>query len=132
MKTLKDIITDCAEYMGWSVRFYMGKSEYAEFSKRSPAGEDFSFIVCFDRLSQIPYLVNDYYKSFDIDEHVKMWLDAKANGVADVPGVVELVQDAQYIDNDILQLSSALGGAFSNEDVRKLVLAEDNDEEKTV
>lgn len=48
--------------------------------------------------------VRDYYNGFIIDDFVSMWLEAKGNGIPGVPGAVELVKEAQEIDEMIADL----------------------------
>ena len=97
-------VENIAEGLGWSVRFQTQKNsrgeteKYVEFSQDSPAGEDFSFYVFYGKLPEIPTEVYRYWQGFDIEEHVKMWLEAKSNGVRGVPDVVTLVDDAQEIE----------------------------------
>ena len=100
----KKKIIDTAEELGWSVDFDTeeyprGKREkMATFSQVSPAGEDFSFYVFYENLPGIAREVYSYWQDFDVDEHVRMWLDAKANGVVGVPDAVTLVDDAREIE----------------------------------
>lgn len=105
MKITKKKIVEVAESLGWTVRFNKqtrwadGKTEkYVEFSQESPAGEDFSFYVFYDALHDIAHEIYTWWQDFDVEEHVKMWMEAKSNGVRGVPDVVTLVKDAQDID----------------------------------
>ena len=124
-KSLKTIIEDTAESNGWGTHFetqrvkaYNGgkwdkwKTEkYVEFRQPSPLGEDFSFEVFYDCLSEIPKQVYEEYSSFDMDEHVMMWLEAKRNGSRGIPGVIALANDAVEIEKMILDLAFALRDA---------------------
>lgn len=76
-----------------------------EFEKYSPAGEDFVFYANSDSLARDVRL---YAEDFDIEDHVRMWLNAKENGVGGVPGVVELVDDARDIEEMLGELADAL------------------------
>lgn len=125
-KSLKTVIEDVAESLGWTCRFGKQKSKryisgkwdkevtekYVEFSQYSPAGEDFSFCIFYYRLSNIPMKIYDEYEEFDIDDHVRMWLEAKANGMRDVPNARVLVKDAEDIEQMILDLAAAIRDAF--------------------
>ena len=110
MKITKKKIEDVAEELGWSVdwqtqEYPKGKTEkLVEFSQESPAGEDFSFCVFYDTLYDIAHEIYTWWQDFDIEEHVKMWLDAKSNGVGGVPDVVTLVEDAKEIEDMCKQL----------------------------
>lgn len=105
MKITKKKIEDVAEELGWSVdwqtqEYPKGKIEkMVEFGRESSAGEDFSFCVFYDTLRDIAHELYAQWQNFDIEEHVKMWLDAKSNGVGGVPDIVTLVKDAQEIDD---------------------------------
>ncbi len=105
MKITKKKIEDVAEGLGWSVDWQTqknlkGKTEkYVEFRQESPAGEDFTFCVFYDALYDIAHELYNWWQDFDVEEHVKMWLEAKSNGVGGVPDVVTLVKDAQDIDD---------------------------------
>lgn len=115
-KATKDHVTGIAEALGWTVRFctqtrnaYDGRLEkYAEFSQFSPAGQDYSFVVFYDALREIPEKVFETWDNFDIDEEVALWLEAKRNGVSGVPSVVDLVKDQQDIEQMLYDLWSAL------------------------
>ena len=91
--------------------------KYVEFSQMSSAGEDFSFYVFYDRLEDIPREVYEYYDDFDVDDHVRMWLEAKKNGVGGVPNARVLVKDAEEIEEMILTLSMAIRDAFGKRGV---------------
>ena len=114
-RSKKTIITEIAESLGWGADFDEQKNartskieRYVEFSQYSPAGQDFSFCVWYDKLGEIPRKVFDYWQDYDIDEEVKMWLEAKANGVGGVPCARVLVHDQEDIQNMIYDLWSAL------------------------
>lgn len=114
LKISKQMITETAEKLGWTVDFgdqrnSSGKlDKYVEFFKMSPAGEDFGFCVFYDTLADIADEVESFYSGFDIEEHVSMWLDGKRHGTSGVPDIVTLVNDAKEIESMILELSEAL------------------------
>lgn len=43
----------------------------------------------------------EIYDSFDIEDNVCMWLEAKKNGCSGVPCVVELVHNEEYKENEL-------------------------------
>lgn len=114
MKITKKKIEDVAEKLGWSVdwqtqEYPKGKTEkYVEFSQESPAGEDFSFYVFYDALHDIAHELYTWWQDFVVEEHVKMWLEAKSNGVGGVPDVVTLVEDAEEIESMLEELYDAV------------------------
>lgn len=94
--SIVDALTDRAEDLGWSSHVTAEDSSI-EFSQETPAGEDFSFCVSGNTLEEIVAAIREYADDFDMEDHVKMWLDAKDSGMSGVPSVVELVEDAQAI-----------------------------------
>lgn len=116
-RTLKSMLIDKAEELDWSVEFDEGScGRYVEFCKYSPAGEDFGFSVYFDEIEDIPDEVGKYYNSFDVDEHIEMWIEAKNNGVGGVPSIRRLVEDAEDIDEMLDELSDELYGVLNGWD----------------
>lgn len=79
-----------------------------ELEKHSPAGEDFSFTVGAENLVDN---VKEYAASFDQEEHIEMWAEARRNKVAGVPSIKELVEDAEVIDRMLKELAEALFAA---------------------
>ena len=78
----------------------------------TPAGEDYSEnIVFFDgTLQGLSAGLEDLYESFDIDDHVSMWIEGRNAGVAGVPSAVDLVHDAEYIDKFLQALDKSFQG----------------------
>lgn len=102
----KSVITllERAEELDWGCYIDADDSSI-EFSQASPAGEDFSFCAYGNSAEEIVDSIREYAKDFDIEEHVKMWLDAKNNGVSGVPDIYTLVQDAEKIQNMLNELA---------------------------
>ena len=98
---------DICEQLGWNVIEYDKEIELAQYS---PAGEDFSIIlVCEPNdTEEIISELKDYYESFEPEEHVIEWIDAKKNGVRGIPCLRTLLDDAEQIDDMILELVTAL------------------------
>ena len=116
-ETLKDMLIAAAEDLDWSVDFEeQDNGRYVEFCKYSPAGEDFGFCVFFSDIEDIPDEVRRYYDSFDQDEHIEMWIEARQNGVSGVPSTRALVKDAEDIDEMLEELSDALYSAYNGWD----------------
>jgi hypothetical protein len=90
------------ENLDWSFSEYDGM---IEFSKYSPAGEDFSF--CVSSVCMVDE-IQQYYNDFDEDEHIEMWAKAKENGVSGIPSFRELVEDADAIKDMLEELAIAL------------------------
>ncbi len=75
-----------------------------EFFKLSPAGEDFGFNVIGP---DIVASVKEYYDDFDPEEHATELVIAKMNGLAGVPNLRTLCDDADAIDEMLHELSNA-------------------------
>lgn len=105
----KNGIERIAEASYWGVRWdedNIAGEKCVEFSKYSPAGEDFSFAVWYLHVSEIPEKVMEYYEEFDPEEHVMLWAEhAGRNGV---PRLRELMEDADAIEEMIRELAIAL------------------------
>lgn len=95
------VISDCSfnEDIDW------------EISKYSPAGEDFCFnIQCSNAVEDAINAIAEYTNSFDEEEHIKMWLNAKDidNNRLNVHSITELVEDAKNIKQMLTELSEGL------------------------
>lgn len=82
MPELRQEYLDILEKRDWSVSSYTDDGR-VEIEWYSPAGED--FIICVG-VEKFPDEVLDYSDSFDVDEHIAMWIEAKQNGTQGVPG----------------------------------------------
>lgn len=73
-----------AEEMGWNWDAYIepdNRRTYVEIGQASPAGEDFSMIIDFkekDQAKSFKENLQMYYEDFDVDEHIEMWIEARA------------------------------------------------------
>jgi len=111
-KTFKSIISR-AEKLGWCVTdsrkagFLDEGVTELEFSKYSPAGEDFSFAVEGDSPDSIIEEIRSYSADFDTEEHIEMWVKARHNGRG-VPSIKELVEDADAIENMLRELAETV------------------------
>lgn len=98
-----------AEELYWGVCWdedNIAGKKCVEFSKYSPAGEDFSFEVWYTHVSEIPEKVMEYYEEFDPEEHVMLW--ANSAGRNGVPCLRRLMEDADAIEEMIRELAIAL------------------------
>lgn len=105
--SLNPKIIEAAEKLDWAVKEY--EDGTAEFSQYSPAGEDFSFTVNAENAAKEIY---EYYDNFDVDDHIEMWVEAKQNGVAGVPSIRQLVEDAEAIS----EMLKTLAGVVMSDD----------------
>lgn len=104
MRELEEKYRDALEKLDWRVCDYTDDGR-VELEKYSPAGED--FIMCVS-VENFPEAVMEYYRDFDVDEHIEMWVEARKNGGRDIPSVRRLAVDAEAIDNMLEELAFAL------------------------
>ena len=90
MPELRQEYLDILEKREWSVSSYTDDGR-VEIEWYSPAGE-----------------VLDYSDSFDVDEHIAMWIEAKQNGTQGVPGARQIVHDAEEIEKELDELAFEL------------------------
>lgn len=94
-------IKEKIEDAGWKVD---DNDAIWEIGKCTPAGEDFWFTV---NTENILDEIKEYAEDFDVDEHVIMWVEAR-NSCRGVPSVRELLEDAEWIDNELQKLVDKL------------------------
>lgn len=96
------------EENGWTV---CESADSIELYQYSPAGEDFSIILCCPPDDDEQFLdeIRECYEAFDPEEHVIELIDAKRAGLRGVPNLKTLVVDADKIEEMIRQLVVALG-----------------------
>ena len=104
MPELRQEYLDILEKREWSVSSYTDDGR-VEIEWYSPAGED--FIICVG-VEKFPDEVLDYSDSFDVDEHIAMWIEAKQNGTQGVPGARQIVHDAEEIEKELDELAFEL------------------------
>lgn len=97
-------LMDKVDSLGWGYEID-SENKCIELEQWSPAGEDFVFYVYGDTVDEIIQAIRDYADDFDIEEHVKMWLDAKEAKVSGVPDVCTLVEDAKAIQEMLNELA---------------------------
>ena len=95
---------DILEKREWSVSSYTDDGR-VEIEWYSPAGED--FIICVG-VEKFLDEVLDYSDSFDLDEHIAMWIEAKQSGTQGVPGARQIVNDAEEIEKELDELAFEL------------------------
>lgn len=104
MPELRKEYQEILEERDWRVCCYTedGRVELEWFL---PAGED--FIVCVE-VENFPDEILDYSDGFDMDEHIEMWVEARANGGRDIPCARILVHDAEEIEKELDELAFEL------------------------
>lgn len=91
--------------------FYKRKSDAwceIELKKYSPANEELLIDLCYDGTEKsFITAFSSYANDFDVDEHVKMWIDDMGNdGVPET--VRELLNDSEWIKKFLLTVSNEL------------------------
>lgn len=76
MPELRQEYLDILEKREWGVSSYTDDGR-VELEWWSPAGED--FLVCVN-VENFPDEILRYSDDFDLDEHIEMWVEARANG----------------------------------------------------
>lgn len=100
-----DELRDYLEEKGWCIS---GDENDWEIGQGSPAGEDFWFsIVHNNDVQEAIKEIKRYACDFDIDEHVKMWVEAQGR-VSGVPDTVTLVEDAKAIQEMLDELAEGV------------------------
>ena len=85
---------------------YLSEAVEKEKDKaRTLAGEDISFTVSAENAEQEIYA---NYEGFDVDEHIEMLVDAKRGGLAGVPSIRRLAEDAEAISDMLEQFAEAI------------------------
>ena len=106
IKALNKGIARRAKERGEPVFFQAVKEDDATiaFIATSPEGEDLCFLVDSSLgIRTFFEAIQCMFEYFDVDEHVRMWLNKKANNIPNIPSSLELAQDALHI-RDLLEL----------------------------
>lgn len=109
----KDELETILENQDWKLEeMYNNEKELViTISSMSDAGEDLYetiYVQPDDTLSHAFYV---WAESFDPEEHVKMWLDAKEHGTQGVPDLFTLVEDAKSIEEAFENLAREIADA---------------------
>lgn len=112
-------IYEIAEREGWAVSHTVCQGEISfEFSKFSPAGQDFCFTRDVDYEDDEDYVfaelrdaVYRYWENFDVCEETYIWLDNTGHGMNGAPeNMKDLYEDMQACEDMIHDLWLALEG----------------------
>lgn len=93
--SMRKKLLQAVEKCGWTVETEGGDITLLNFS---PAGEQLVITISTRALPReaVDKIVN-YANNFDVDEHVEMWVQAKASGVKGVLPITTLCEDASEI-----------------------------------
>lgn len=126
-----DELRNYLEEKGWWVTecSYVGGRAGWEIGQHSPAGEDFSFPFEHDNnLEEAIKEIKRYADDFDIDEHVKMWVEAQGR-VSGIPDTVTLVEDAKAIQEMLDELADGVNWCEQKTIAETLAEAQEKAEE---
>lgn len=112
-------IYEVAEREGWAVSHTVCQGEISfEFSKLSPAGQDFHFTRDVDYEDDEDYVFSElrdavyrYWENFDVCEETYIWLDNTGHGMNGAPeNMKDLYEDMQSCEDMIHDLWLAFAG----------------------
>lgn len=112
-----------AKEIGWSYQvgsepagtkggWYHEERNYVELRKPSPAGEDFSMVIAFEKENPKETFLanlNKFWDDFNPDEHAEMWISQRGKGGCP-KSLLDLLTDAEEIKSSIFDLWTALAG----------------------
>lgn len=107
-------ITECAESNGWSVSLDIKHEKNIavfEFSRYTPAGQDFSFSVTMkdNNLDSLVANMEEYYEGFDVDSETYLWLDDDGHGKNGAPyRMKDVLADMEAAEKYIESLLDAI------------------------
>jgi len=98
-----------------------GNEYYVEMERFTPAGEDWIPTIWFDGTwNDFIDSVKRAYNEFDVDEEAEIWIESR--GERGVPSSIRvLVEDAEWKEKALLELSEELGRMYSDNDKRRAV-----------
>lgn len=111
-------VWDAIEKLGWKIltnpEDLDDDHDEVEIENRSPAGEDLILIFYLNHWEgkNLAAQAYDIYMDFDVDENVKMWLEARDNNVSGVPSARVLVHDAEDIERMYEELSDVIAKVY--------------------
>lgn len=109
-----DKITECAESNDWAVSFDTEQEKNItvfEFSKYTPAGQDFSFSATMkdNSLDSLGDDIEEYFEHFDVDSEAYLWLDDNGHGKNGAPyRMKDVLADMEAAEKYIESLLDAI------------------------
>lgn len=98
---LEATLNDDNYAVSFNVENYYGEDKYCEFEiSNSLDGEE--------RQRQFAKKIEDIYLSYDVDEEVEMWMEAKRNGMKGIPSAINLVNNCKEINNNLKEFSDTV------------------------
>lgn len=115
-----DTVIRCGEANGWNVSTDTGQKNGIvrfEFSKFTPAGQDFSFTAAMKGkdLDSLITDMEDYYEGFDVDEEAYLWLDSSGHGKNGAPyRMRDVLEDMEAAEKMVENLLDAIKAMVQN------------------
>jgi len=81
-KSIVNKIVKIAEKLDWNVNI---DNNDLEFTKYSPAGQEFNFRVDGEDLEEVTQNINERCENFDCSEEAYLWLDDSGHGTNGAP-----------------------------------------------
>lgn len=113
-KKIIDAVVRCGEAEGWHISTDAQQQKgivVFEFSKFTPAGQDFSFSATM-KGNSLDTLIDDmeeYYESFDVDKETYLWLDNDGHGKNGAPyRMKDVLEDMEAAEQMIDSLIEAI------------------------
>lgn len=109
-----DKITEYAESNGWNVSINTKQEKgivVFEFSKYTPAGQDFSFSATMkdNSLDSLVADMEESYEGFDVDSEAYLWLDENGHGKNGAPyRMRDVLADMEEAEKSIGSLLDAI------------------------
>lgn len=113
LQAMRDRIVEIAEENGWKVDVESndGDNFSYEFSKYSPAGQDFNFEAEMEDNNVYALLNNikDYYDNYDCSYEAYLWLDNTGHGTNGAPyDMKDVYEDMESCEEMSLELWKSL------------------------
>lgn len=106
-KIIVNKIIKIAKKLNWSVTT---DNKVLEFSKYSPAGQDFNFNISGDSLEEVIENINEYCDNFDCSEEAYLWLDNSGHGTNGAPyDMKDLYEDMEESLKMVEELRKEIG-----------------------
>lgn len=115
LQAMRDRIVEISEENGWKVDVESndGDNFSYEFSKYSPAGQDFSFEAEMKNNNVYALLndIKDYYDCYDCSYQAYLWLDNTGHGINGAPyNMKDVYEDMEACEKMIFELWESLSG----------------------
>lgn len=113
LQSMRDRIVEIAEENGWKVDVESNDryNFFYEFSKYSPAGQDFSFEAEMEDNNVYALLndIKDYYDCYDCSYEAYLWLDNTGHGTNGAPyNMKDVYEDMEACEEMTLELWKSL------------------------